>query len=63
MLLYQIQYKYYTHPIMPKVVTWLSACNEEVMMFEAHLQTHPLHEDEEQSTTIEEIPLNTLQKK
>jgi len=32
------------------------------MTFEASLQTQPLHADEEKSTTIEEKPLNILQK-
>jgi len=33
------------------------------MKLEARLQTQPLHADEEKSTTIEETPLNILQKK
>jgi len=41
----------------------LSAYNEEVVKFEARLQTQPLHADEEKSTPIEEIPLNILQNK
>jgi hypothetical protein len=36
--------------------------NEEVVKFEARPQTQPLHADEEKSTTIEETPLNILQK-
>lgn len=62
MLLQQIQYSDYTYPIMPQAITWLSAYSEEMMKFEARLQTQPLYANEKKSTTIEEMPLNIFRR-